>query len=436
MNQPTQTGLLRGIRRWDLVAIALNGIIGAGIFGLPSKVYALLGPYSLLAFAACALVVALIILCFAEVASRYDQTGGPYLYGREACGPLIGFEVGWLTWLARVTAFAANCNLLIQYLSFFWPAAATGWTRAAVISVIVAVLTAVNIAGIRNAALFSDVFTIGKLLPIILFIVAGLFFLEPQGFSASAQPSFHHFSQAVLLLVYAFTGFEMAVIPAGEARNPRGDLPFAILVSLGLVALLYVLIQVVCIGTLPALAASNRPLADAAQRFLGTAGAGIITVGVIVSVIGNLSVLILAGARLPFAMACNRELPRFLAMTHERFRTPHPAILLTAALMLALTLAGTFIYALTISTIARLLGYTATCVGAILLRRREKEAAPFTIPAGTAVAVAALGLIAWLLSHSSGREARDAALAVGVGLLIYATYKLLRREAEKVNWEE
>src|SRR5215831_3041151 len=177
------TGLIRGIRRWDLVAVAINGIIGAGIFGLPSNVFALIGPYSLIAFTACALVVALIVLCFAEVGSRFSETGGPYLYARAAFGPIAGFEAGWLMWLARLTSFAANCNLLIEYLGYFHPGIAAGWPRAVMIIVIAASLTAVNVVGVRNAALFSDVFTIGKLIPLALFIGAGLFFLDPGNFS-------------------------------------------------------------------------------------------------------------------------------------------------------------------------------------------------------------------------------------------------------------
>lgn len=166
MNQTTHPGLIRGIRRWDLVAVAINGIIGAGIFGLPSKVFALIGPYSLIAFIVCALVVTLIVLCFAEVSSRFSETGGPYLYAREAFGSVVGFEVGWLVWLARLTAFAANCNLLIQYLGYFWPGIIAGWPRATVIIAIVVALTVVNVIGVRDAALFSDVFSIGKLIPI------------------------------------------------------------------------------------------------------------------------------------------------------------------------------------------------------------------------------------------------------------------------------
>src|SRR5947208_9304911 len=149
MQKTSEEGRLRGIRKWDLVAVAINGIIGAGIFGLPAKVYALIGTYSLLAFVACALVVTLIILCFAEVGSRFDATGGPYLYAREAFGPTIAFEVGWLIWLARLTAFAANCNLLIIYLGYFWPGATTALWRAAIIAAVVVFLTTIHILGVR-----------------------------------------------------------------------------------------------------------------------------------------------------------------------------------------------------------------------------------------------------------------------------------------------
>jgi len=431
MDQPTYAGLVRGIRRWDLVAVAINGIIGAGIFGLPSKVYALIGAYSLVAFVVCALVVTLVILCFAEVGSRFKETGGPYLYAREALGPVVGFEVGWLIWLARLTSFAANCNLLVGYLSYFWPAASSGWWRVAIITGIVSLLTTVNLIGIRDAAMASNLFTVGKLIPIVLFISAGLFFLNPQNFSFTARPSYGDFSTSVLLLVYAFTGFEMAVIPAGEVRDPQRNLPMAILTAIGVVAVLYILIQVVCVGTLPELAGSERPLADASRRFMGGVGAAIISAGAAVSIIGNLNVLILAGSRLPFAMAERDELPRILSATHRRFRTPFYSILLTTAVMLALTLSGTFIYALTISTLARLAAYGATCVALLILRRRSSaRPAVFRVPAGAAVSMITLALIVWLLSNSKWNEARDAAVASALGLLIYLAYRWWRGRAQ------
>jgi amino acid transporter len=426
----TDEGLVRGIRRWDLVAITINGIIGAGIFGLPSKVYSLIGTYSIVAFIACALIVALIILCFAEVGSRFDDTGGPYLYARAAFNPAVAFEIGWLIWVVRITAFAANCNLLINYLSYFWISATDTFWRALVIVSVVTALAVINLVGVRQAALVGNFFTVGKLVPIIIFCGAGLFFLNRQAFAPGASPTTGAFSQSVLLLVYAFTGFEMATIPAGEVRDPQKNLPRALLIAILVVAVLYILIQIVCVGTLPELAQSQKPLADAGSRFLGTAGGAIISAGAIISITGNLNVLMLSGSRLPFAMAEQKQLPAFIGSIHKSFFTPWVAILITAGLMLFLTLKSSFVAALTISAIARLVTYAATCLALPVFRRREDApAAAFRLPGGTIIAVLSLLLIVWLLL-SARQEVRAAALAAAVGLMIYLGYWLYSRSSK------
>ena len=430
MQTTSEADLVRGIRRWDLVALTINGIIGAGIFGLPSRVYALIGTYSLIAFVACALVVALIILCFAEVGSRFDETGGPYLYARAAFQPAVAFEIGWLFWLVRITAFAANCNLLINYLSFFWSPATLPVWRAAIIVLVVVVLAIINLVGIRQAAIVSNLFTVGKLVPIIIFIAAGLFFLNPSSYEFSRTPTTSDFSQSVLLLVYAFTGFEMATIPAGEVRDPQRNLPRALLIAILVVAVLYIMIQVVCVGTLPGLAQSQKPLADAGSQFLGAAGGAIISAGAVVSIIGNLNILLLSGSRLPFAMAERKQLPAFVGSIHRRFFTPYVAILITAGFMLVLTLKSSFLAALTISVIARLITYGATCLALPVLRaRRAVPAALFRLPGGTAIAILCLVLIAWLLLHVTLPEAKAAAIAAAVGLLIYFAYWLYSKSS-------
>ena len=427
MQNHTDEGLVRGIRRWDLVAITINGIIGAGIFGLPSKVYSLIGAYSIVAFVACALIVALIILCFAEVSSRFDDTGGPYLYAREAFNPAVAFEIGWLIWLVRITAFAANCNLLINYLSYFWTSATTPAWRAIVIVFVVVVLAVINLLGVRQAAVVGNIFTVGKLVPMIIFCGAGLFFLNPQAFTPGPSPATGDFSRSVLLLVYAFTGFEMATIPAGEVRHPQKNLPRALIIALFVVAVIYILIQIVCVGTLPELAQSQKPLADAGSRFLGTAGGAIISAGAIISITGNLNILMLSGSRLPFAMAEQKQLPAFVGTVHRSSFTPYVAILITAGLMLLLTLKSSFVAALTISTIARLSTYAATCLALPVFRRRDNiPDAAFHLPGGTIIAVLALVLIVWLLL-SALQEAKAAAWAAGAGLVIYFAYWLYSR---------
>lgn len=424
---PPRPGLLRAIRRWDLVGLIINTIIGAGIFGLPSQVFALVGAISLLAFVACAAVVVLIVLCFAEVSSRFRETGGPYLYAREAFGPVVGFEVGWMMWVARLAAFAANANLMLAYVALFVQAVETGFWRTMTIMAVVGGLTLVNVLGVRDAARVSNVLTVAKLAPLLLFVGVGLFFVEPARFALPAAASFGDFSLSVLLLIYAFTGFETAAIPGGELRDPGRDLPRALIISIGIVTILYVGIQAVAVGTLPGLASSDRALADAAGQFLGPVGVTIISAGAIVSILGNLNVSMLVVPRIPFAMAERRELPGWIAAVHSRFHTPHVAILLTGVVMLILTVSGSFVYAATFSALARLVGYAATCL-ALPVFRRDGTAPParFTIPGGVTISVISLLAVVWLVSNSTGREARDAAIAAVLGLALYGISKLLR----------
>jgi len=428
MEKVSNEGLVRGIRQWDLIGLTINSIIGAGIFVLPAKAFGLIGPYSLIAFVSCAFVSVLIVLCFAEVSSRFTDTGGPYRYARVAFGPAVGFQVGWLNWLARISAYATNCNLLVVYLGFFWPPATSGLFRTLVITLLTVTLAAINYIGVRDATLTSNIFTIAKLLPLLLFIATGLFFLAPANFALGPAPSLGSFSTTVLLIVYAFTGFENASVPAGEIENPRRSLPIAILAAIAIVTALYLLIQVVCIGTLVDLGKTERPLAEAARSFLGPIGASLIAAGAITSIIGNLNVNLLSSPRIPFAMALQGELPQKLAAVHKRFRTPHVAILLTAALVLALTLSSSLIYALTVSTIARLLAYAATCA-ALPRLRYQKDAPPamFVLPAGIVISVVAILLSLWLLSNSTLIEARDSGIAVAAGLLIYFAYRAFKK---------
>ena len=262
------------------------------------------------------MAIFLIILCFAEVSSRFKETGGLYLYARATFGRLAGFEIGWLAWLVRLTAFAALCNLFADYLSYFWPIAAAGSGRVVVIVAVVCLLAGTNVVGVRLASMFGNIFTVGKLVPLVILVVAGSFFIDTQNYSSAVPPSYAGFSASVLLLLFAFTGFEIAVIPAGEARDPRRHLPFALLTGTAIAVLLYVAIQAVCIGTLPGLATSQRPLADVGGRLFGAPGAALISLGALISVLGTMNAVMLAAPSLLFAMAEQRQLPRILSATH------------------------------------------------------------------------------------------------------------------------
>ena len=424
--------LVRGLGRWDLTAIAINTIIGTGIFILPARVTGLIGSYSLLAFIACAIIVGLIVLCFAEVSSRFRTTGGMYLYTKEAFGSVAGFEAGWLYWIVRVATFAANCNAMLIYIGFFFPAANEGALRIAIISSVIVVMTFINIIGVRESALLTNIFTIGKIGPLLIFALVGMFFIDPANFSFGATPEYGKFAEAVLLLIYAYVGFEAAVIPAGESKEPERTLPFALIVALAFCTLLFILVQLVAMGTLPGLAESKTPLADSAGVFLGSFGASFIAVGALISVLGNLNGGFLASSRLPFAMAEHKELPSLLARTHSRFRTPYISILITAAVTLVLTIQSNFFTAVTIATTTRLLVYAATCLALPVFRRRTDIAeAKFRAPFGIAAAIGSLLLIVWLLTRVDfQREGLAIAIAAGIGLVIYFGYRLAARRAE------
>lgn len=433
----TEEKLVRGINRWDLTAIAINTIIGTGIFILPARVTGLIGSYSLFAFIACAVIVAFIVLCFAEVSSRFQSTGGMYLYAKEAFGSVVGFEVGWLYWIVRVTTFATNCNALLIYIAYFYPSALEGYGRIIIVTSVVSVMTLVNFVGVRESAILTNIFTVGKIVPLLIFAAVGIFFIQPANFSFNAAPEYGKFSEAILILIYAFVGFEAAVIPAGETKDPQKAVPFALLLALVFCAVLFIIIQIVAIGTLPNLAESKTPLADAAQNFMGSFGAAFIAVGALVSVLGNLNGGFLAASRIPFAMAEQKELPQILAKTHPKFKTPYVALFLTSLVILVFTLQTSFYAALTIATITRLLVYATTCAALPVFRRKENvPQAKFLAPFGILASILSLGLIIWLLTNVDFQKEGLAVLySIIAGLILYFLYKFFGKKETEARSE-
>ena len=411
--------------------------VGAGILRLPSDVQRTVGNYSLAAFVVCAVIIGLIALCFAEVGSRFSGTGGPYLYAQETFGSTFGFTVGWLMWLTRLAGFATLVQVFVSYLGYFWPPAQSGLPRVAIITGLVISLAVINMIGVRESARAGDVLTVSKLIPLVLFVAVGLFFISPARLTLAARPGLGSFSAAVFILIYAFSGFEAVLVNSGEIRQPQRVIPFALIVALSASVVLFLLIQVVCIGTLPSLAGSERPLADASYTFLGAGGPTIISAGALVGIFGTLNVIMLACTRLPFAMAARGQLPNPLARVHRQFRTPHVSILVCAAVVLLLSLSGTFIYALKVTVITRVIVYASTCVALPVLRRRARTTIPvatagelpssFEVPAGILISIVCVVLCLGLLANSGWREARDVAIAVTIGLVIYAATRIGQR---------
>ena len=416
--------LNRGIRRWDLVLLTINSIIGAGIFGLPSRVFALTGPYSILSFIACAAIVLVFIFCFAEVSSRFQETGGPYAYTLAAFGPFPAFLMGWLLLLSRIFIYATLINLQVTYLGFFSEALTTPVSRVLIITAVTLLLTWVNHMGVRNMAMVNNILTVAKLLPLAIFIIVGLFFLDAHPFTAGQMPSLHDATQSVLLLVFAFGGFESVLVNTGEIDNPRRSLPFALLSATAVVAVFYIMIQVVSIGTLPGLATSEKPLAEAAQRFMGWPGAAMISAGAFISILATLNVLMLSGSRLPFALSQEKQLPELFTRINDRYRTPTFSLLAVSAATLAVSLGWTFLSALTISVIIRITVYMIVCISLLGLRKtRAAQTDYYRVKAGPLLAVTGILVSLWLLSNASAKEIRSALILVALGIVVYGIYQ-------------
>lgn len=417
------SALKRELGRWDLAALGVNQVIGGAVFAAPAVLAANAGAWSVWVVVAVGLASMLIALCFAEVASRFEATGGSYLYARCAFGGLAAFEVGWLLWFTRTASWASVMNVLVASLGFYWPTLTAGTPRLLTMTAIVLLITGINLRGIRESSLVINTLTIGKLTPLIVFIAVGLFFVEPVRLVPSTQPSFGQLSATGLLMIFAFGGYETLPIVAGEARNPRSGMPFALVTTIAIVTVVFVLAQVVALGTLPGLAASRTPLADAAAGFLGAGGAALITVGAVVSTTGNNLGGALSGSRVLFAMAEQRDLPRFFARVHSRYRTPATAILVTSGVTYLLAFTGTFAALAEASAISRLLTYLVTCAATLRLRAPRfadrVDPAIFTVPFGPVVPVVAILIGLTILAGATRNQLVAGALGLAAGAVLY-----------------
>jgi amino acid transporter len=405
MNRPAPPKaevLVRAIGRWSMAALIVNCIIGSGVFGLPSVLAGLLGRASIVAVALGAVAMAVILACFAEVSSRFAQTGGPYLYAQEAFGRFMGIQVGWLVWFVRLTSSAANANLFVTYLGEFWPQATQTTAKLTILTLLIGILAAINVRGVKAGTRVSTSFTVAKLSSLALVAVAGMIFLIGTHHmipAASAAPAANSWARAIVLLIFAYGGFEAALISAGEAKDPRRDMPFGLIAALITCAVIYGVIQWVVVGVLPDPAHSSRPLAEVARIVIGQGGAALIAIGALFSIYGYLSGNMLATPRITFALAERGDFPSVFGLVHSRFRTPYFSIFIFASLVWLLALFGTFAGNATLSAGSRLFYYGAICAALPVLRWKQKGEAMVRVPGGTLIAILGVLLCAGLLTQ-------------------------------------
>jgi APA family basic amino acid/polyamine antiporter len=412
--------------RWDLTATGVNQVIGGAIFAVPAILAAAVGAWSPWLTIVVGFTSLLIAASIAEVASRFEGTGGPYLYTRAAFGRFAAFEVGWLSWVTRVASWASILQVFIATLGFYWPWATSGLPRAVLMIAVVGLITAINYRGIRQSSLAVNLFTVGKVTPLLIFIVVGVWFVDPVRVVPAGVPGFAALSSTALTLVFAFGGYENIPIPAGEARDPRRNMPFALILTLVIVTVVFALVQIVALGTLPTLAASSTPLADSAAVFLGAGGAALMTAAALISVAGNNLGGALAGSRILFALAEQGDVPALFSRIHPRFRTPGPAVLTTSAVTLTLGLTGTFAVLAQVSAISRLIVYVATCSATLRLRdarfKTVVPAAAFVTPMGAVVPVAGMLCALAILAGATRLNLLAAGAGLAVGAVIYGVF--------------
>lgn len=430
-SQEVQEKLPRNLGLWGVWMLVVNGLIGAGIFGLPSGAAALAGEYSVWIYAFCALLILPVILCFAELGSYFRGTGGPIRYGTLAFGSFVGFQGGWLYYLARLISFAANTVLLTDSIAYFLPIAGSGAGRLITLALTCSALSLVNILGSVESIRSMTVFTIVKFSVLLGLILGGFLILGPEVIPTfeSPLPSGSNLGAAALLLIYAFVGFEGAVVPAGEAKNPERDMPVGLLLGLVIVAVLYMLIQLVSQAAVPDLASSKTPLLDTSSALFGNIGAVFLMIGVATSVLANLIGSMFSATRVTYALALEKSLPNWFGEVHSKFLTPANSVIFFGIAAFLLTAFGSFTFLAAMTVLSRLFLFIMSCAAIPVLRPRFKSEGRFINKAGYLIPI--LGILAclWLMMQVSWTSVWMTAVLILIGSGFYWISKAGKRPA-------
>ncbi len=416
--------LVRELGTRQLAAGIFNYVVGSGIFALPAIAMGMLGPAAPVAYLACAILMGMVVLCFAEAGSRVVASGGPYAYVEVALGPFVGFMAGALNYLTQIAATSAVTALLADSVARLAGIEGSFVFRAVFVLVTLALLAWVNIRGVRTGARVLELVTVAKLVPLVGFVLIGMFFADGGNLGWTETPSVKGVLGAAGILIFAFAGIEGALAPSGELKDPNRTVPRAAFLALGLVTVLYIAIHLVAQGILgPELAVDKvTPLATAAARFAGPAGFTIMVVAASISMLGHTSGAILATPRMLLAFGRDGFIPRWFATVHPRFRTPHVAIVIHTAVLAVVALSGTFAQLAILANVAVLSLYFLCAIAALVLRRRDvrQSGAPFETPGGPLVPILTCVAITWLLwATVTRREFVALAAVLAIAVVMY-----------------
>jgi APA family basic amino acid/polyamine antiporter len=427
MVTPSEAGLVRAIGARQLTASIINVTIGAGIFVLPAVAAARLGAAAPMAYIVCAVLMALIVCCVAAAGSRVSLTGGLYAYVEVAFGPFVGFLAGVLYFLMATFAVASVASAFAGSVGVLWAAATTPAGRTILIAALFAGLAAVNVRGVKPGVRLVEVVTIAKLLPLLVLVAVGIWFLNPEYLRWPALPAASAVGETAIVLIFAFVGLEIALVPSGEVREPTRTVPRALFSALAITTTLYLLIQMVAQGLLgPSISTyAAAPLAEAAGRVLGSGGRLLVLAGAAISMFGYVSGDMLGSPRALFAFARDGVLPEAVARIHPRFHTPYIAIMLYAGIVATVAASSSFTQLAILANVAALTLYLMCVAGSYELQRRGVRAGgtPFAVPAGPMIPALAAGVIVWMLSHATRREFAVEGLVLTAASVIYLIRK-------------
>jgi len=428
--QENEAKLKRDIGLLAAGFLVLNGVIGAGIFGLPGKLVeqaGMFGPWLIIIFGAFILTVA---WTFASIASYFNTTGGPVAYANRAFGPLIGFQTGWLLYIGRVSAIAANINVLFNYAAFLWDGASGETVRGVMFFIIIGGLTVINVMGIKKAVKAINVITLFKLIPVLVLILLALPHLTPEGVIPAGLPSFDDMSGLVLLILYAFVGFEGALVTAGETKNPKKTIPRALITGVIVITVIYFSVAMTYANVVEN-GGGDTPLIDMGEILMGAYGGTIIIITAIFSILGNATSIVIAAPRMTFAMAEEGSLPKWFGKVHEKYSTPANSIIFLGGLAFLLAISGTFVYLAIASTLARMIAY-AICMLALpnIIKKADQQTRENAtkLPGGYLIPGVAFFVCLFTISQSTERSWQYVIGFIVLGSVLYFMNKLLSKK--------
>jgi amino acid transporter len=420
--------LIRGIGTIGGAFLVLNGMIGAGIFALPSAVAGRAGVLSPWLFVAAGLLIILVVLAFAELGSYFRDSGGPALYSTTAFGPIVGFGTSWIYYVSRIASISANSHAMALYLGSVWAWFDTAMGHSVVVIVVISGLTLINVLGVKDGIRTLGMFTFFKVIPLLMLILLGMQFVSVDLLFPDSLPTIEDPGGTMLLLFYAFIGFESILMTAGETQNPRRTIPNAMVKTVLLITTLYFLIMLVYVAVLPDALDSGATLADVARKIVGPAGAIVIAITAVFSIGGNLACSVLSGSRLTLSMAEQHLLPQWFGAIHEKYSSPAHSIIFLGGISIAIALSGSFVKLAIASSLTRLIVYSVSIAALPIIKKQaapEVVATAFKLWGGYTIPVLALGLCVWMASYSSAESWKFVGGLLAVGLVLFGIEKLI-----------